>query len=526
VVRARGASTIAGKAGYILSCGLAVVVLVVSGFAYYVRAQVDAIGGSNAIAGGGPSAGAMNILLMGLESRTDYHGNILPDPLLAALHSGSRQQVENGTGGQDTNTLILIHIFAGGQRAAGFSIPRDDWVTFPKAYDGQSQGKIDQAYGLAYAQSLSQTANSSMSRDQRYLLANEAGQAAAIATVEAVTGQHVDHFAEVNLAGFYGLARATGGIEVCVKSWHHGQNLHDYNSGFNQPHAGYLHLSAGQTLAFVRERDNLPNGDLDRTHRQQAVIDYVVWKLAHQGVFTSIGQLTHLLGIAKSYIITDSGWHILDFATEMHALTGRNLTFQTLPIEGYHTYYLGGTAEDANVINVPAIKELVKKAFTAPASSSHSRKSRPKPAAAYPLSATTVDVYNAGYTAGLAAQVSAGLVNAGFRQGRVGDASVTQSTTEVRYGAGAAARANAVKIAALFGVTAQSGSSVTAGHVEVILGSSATLPSFGSLPGSSTASSPSPGSSSSTGAATSSNGAAGAPVVVKPNAPYGIPCVY
>ena len=56
-----------------------------------------------------------------------------------------------------------------------------------------------------------------MSRDQRYLLANEAGQAAEIATVEAVTGQHVDHFAEVNLAGYYELAQAFGGIEACVK---------------------------------------------------------------------------------------------------------------------------------------------------------------------------------------------------------------------------------------------------------------------------------------------------------------------
>ena len=92
-----------------------------------------------------------------------------------------------------------------------------------------------------------------MSHDQRYFLANEAGQAATIATVEAVTGQHIDHFAEVNLAGFFALAQAFGGIEVCVNSWEGGRNLHDANSGFNQPHAGYLHLWADQALAFVRE---------------------------------------------------------------------------------------------------------------------------------------------------------------------------------------------------------------------------------------------------------------------------------
>src|ERR1700728_5206476 len=111
----------AGKAGYAVSCMLAALVLVGSGFAYYVKGQVGSIGGSDVLSGG-PQTGAMNILLMGLESRTDYDGNILPADLLAAMHAGSVEGVENGVGGQDTNTLILIHIFAGGQRAVGFSI--------------------------------------------------------------------------------------------------------------------------------------------------------------------------------------------------------------------------------------------------------------------------------------------------------------------------------------------------------------------------------------------------------------------
>src|ERR1700744_2037020 len=295
--------------GYAVSCILAAALLVVSGFAYYVKAQVTSIGGANSISGG-PVSGAMNILVMGLESRTDYDGNILPAALLKALHAGSVQGVEDGVGGQDTNTLILIHIFAGGQKAVGFSIPRDDWVTYPKTYDGQSSGKIDQAYGLAWAQSLSQTNNSTMSKDQRYLEANEAGQSATIDTVESLTGVHVDHFAEINLAGFYELSKTFGGIEVCLKSWNNGQNLHDTNSGFDAPHAGYLHLDAAQALAFVRERDNLPNGDLDRTHRQQAVIDYVIWKLEHQGVLSDLGQLNSLLGVAKQYVITDADWDL------------------------------------------------------------------------------------------------------------------------------------------------------------------------------------------------------------------------
>src|SRR6516164_6388582 len=168
--RAHSGAAIAGKAGYALGCVFASLIMVVSGFAYYVKSQVSSIGGSNVISGS-PSVGAMNILLMGLESRTYWSGKPLPRSIVDVMHAGSQ-------GGNATNTLILIHIFAGGQKAIGFSIPRDDWVTYPQAYDGQTTGKIDQAYGLAWAQSLSQTVNSSMSHDQRYLVANEAGQSA------------------------------------------------------------------------------------------------------------------------------------------------------------------------------------------------------------------------------------------------------------------------------------------------------------------------------------------------------------
>ena len=511
---------IAGKAGYAVACMLAAVVLMVSGFAYYVKAQVASIGGSDVISGG-PQTGAMNILLMGLESRTDYDGNILPANLLAALHAGSVQGVENGVGGQDTNTLILIHIFAGGQKAVGFSVPRDDWVTFPQPYDGQSQGKIDQAYGLAWAQSLSQTAaKSSMNKDQRYLLANEAGQAATIATVTALTGVHIDHFAEVNLAGFYELAQAFGGIQACLKSYNGGQNLHDANSGFNQPHAGYVFLSPPQALAFVRERDNLPHGDLDRTHRQQAVIDYVIWKLGHEGIFTDLGQLTSLLGVAKKYVITDSGWQILTFATEMKSLTGKNLTFRTAPVITTDGQMDGQTV---NLVDPAAIKQVVQNTFypPPPVQQPTAGASTGNPAS-LPAGATTVDVYNGGGTPELAGQLSQALTSAGFKAGKVGNIAA-QSSTHVLYGTGAAS--SAARIAGYFsGVTAAAGSSVAAGHVEVLLGTDATSVPAGI--GSAT-SSASPASSP-TASPTSSpdNGQAGAPVTVTPNAPYGIPCVY
>ncbi len=146
---------------------------------------------------------------------------------------------------------------------------------------------------------------------------------AEIATVESVTGVKIDHFVETNLAGFYYLAQAFGGVEVCIKPQEHNinaanyqdSNLYDFNSGFNavkydgyklaKGGAQYLHLAADQALAFVRERDNLPEGDMDRTHRQQAVIDYVIWKLKHENAFSDVGKLTGLLSAANQYLITD-----------------------------------------------------------------------------------------------------------------------------------------------------------------------------------------------------------------------------
>jgi LCP family protein required for cell wall assembly len=539
---------IAGKVGYAASCLLAVVLLVVSGYAYKVNNLLTGLSSSDAISGGAQT-GAMNILVMGLESRTNYQGQTLSAQLLTAMHAGSVYGVNKlGVGGQATNTLILVHIFAGGQRAVGFSIPRDDWVTFPQAYDGQSAGKIDQAYGLAYAQSLNQTASKSMDSKQRYFLANEAGQRATIQTVEKVTAQKIDHFAEVNLAGFFYLAQDFGGIEVCVKPTTVGgvadANLSDQNSGWNavkddgynlrKGGSQYLHLAADQALAFVRDRDSLPDTDLSRTHRQQAVIDYVIWKLKNDGALTDLTQLTGLLSTADQYIITDSGWNLIDFSTQMHALTGENLKFYTAPIVGYATI----DGQDANVINVPAIQAEIKAKFTAPvpsagkssATRTAGKKTAGKKAAAIPPASTvTVDVYNGGSTPGLAGLVVRALVAHGYLAGAVGNAPSTQTVTaasQVFYGAGTVA--NADKIAADFSATATPLASLPAGHVEVLLGTASTGVPASLTPATprSAAATPAASASSSASSASSDNGQAGGAVTVGAHAKYGIPCVY
>src|ERR1700758_2115913 len=140
-----------GRVGYVVACIASAVTLAVAGYAHEVVDLTDALGQGARLggspSGSTPSASAMNILVMGLESRTTFQGKALSVRQLTETHSGSESAVKAGLeGSQDTDTLILIHIFAGGQKAVGFSIPRDDVVNYPHAtYDGLTEGKIDAA---------------------------------------------------------------------------------------------------------------------------------------------------------------------------------------------------------------------------------------------------------------------------------------------------------------------------------------------------------------------------------------------
>ncbi len=560
----------AGKVGYLASCLAAAVVLVISGYAHKVVSLVSATGGGASISDS-PSVGAMNILVMGLESRTNYQGEELDPHLIHVMHTGT-----NG-GAQDTNTLILIHIFAGGQQAVGFSIPRDDLVNYPHAsYLGIDRGKIDQAYDYAYNESLQQTSGTSESHDQRYLQANQAGQLFEVQTVEQLTGVRIDHFIEVNLFGFYFLAAAFGGIEACVKpapasilgpGLTTGANLTDYDpaagvnrSGFDAYKDGYskakggaqyLHLDAAQSLAFVRSRHTLPGVDIGRTYRQQAAIDYVIWKLKNEGALSGLGTADNLLATASRTLITDAHFNLLDFATNMRALTGSHMHFQTLPSTPSNgPVVLPGfpQGEFVNYVNVPDIQRIVRNAF-------YPRPGADKPAgrgtgsakktATVPAPATiTVDVYNGNPSAqGLAGKTSAALVALGYKAGAVQNASAqtqaVQPGTQVFYGAGA--RANATAIATRFGATAKPLAALPPRHVEILIGSTVTtVPAALTLPSTASASTQSVAArvmgsagtavvsdqATAMSAGSGTGGGFSETLKVTPKTPFGTPCVY
>ena len=436
--------------------------LIVTGFSWLEYR--DALNTSDALDGDARSpTGEMNILLIGLDSRKDQDGNQLPPEILDKLHAGDGQE-----GGYNTNTLILMHIPAGGGRATAFSIPRDDLVSIP----GEHPDKIKKAYGYAKDKAENDlVANGVTDRHELESKSRDAGRRATLQVVRNLTGVPIDHFAEVNLAGFYHLATALGGVEVCLN-----KPVQDDYSGANF-RAGRQVLDGSQALSFVRQRHGLTNGDLDRTRRQQAFLSSVNTKLRSSGTFTDSGKLAAVMQAAKQDVVIDSGWDVAGLAEQSQNITGGNMQFQTLPIQGFTNQ----NGEDANLVDPAQIRNIVRTAF------GYQPPPPPPPtessAQNAPASATTVDVLNGSGATGLAKQVSGRLTDRGFNRGKVSNAQL-QTESKVSYHPGEQGVAGEVA-QQIGGATLDANGDVPAGHVRVTLGTSFNMPS--SAPGGGTA---------------------------------------
>ncbi len=434
--------------GAIAAVSVAVLVATALGWSS-VHGMLGGITVSRALGPDAPRSdgGEMNILLIGLDSRKDQNGNDLPQDVLDQLHAGDSE-----TGGYNTNTLILVHIGAD-DKVVAFSIPRDDYIPFT-GVPGYPHIKIKEAYGLSKAYTEQRLADEGVT-DRQVLETDgrEAGRKATLKAVRNLTGVPIDYFAEVNLAGFYDLADNLGGVEVCLN-----HAVFDDFSGADFP-AGVQTLNAAQTLAFVRQRHGLDNGDLDRTHRQQAFLISVMHQLQQSGSFSDIRRLKGLMEVARKDVVLSSGWGEKQFK-RMAALAGGDVEFRTLPVVRYENV----NGQDVNIIDPEAIHAEVATAFGTVAPTTAVTSAAPSPD-------TVVDVINAGSTTGMAAAISRRLSRHGFTAGEVRDPLVGEpSGTAVDYGPGT--RDDAHRIATLLDIELadRPDNTLAPNHVRVILG--------------------------------------------------------
>jgi LCP family protein required for cell wall assembly len=420
--------------------------LVLAGTGYYWSrltdfaddvATVDVIAGSDD--SGPPIDGAMDILLVGMDSRTDAQGNPLSEEQLAVLNAGE------ATGELNTDTIIVVHIPVEGGQAMGISIPRDAYVEVP----GYGKHKINSAYSRRKNDALAELREQGVTdRRQLAVRSNQEGAKSLIATVQQLTGVTVDHYAEINLLGFYDITNAIGGIDVCLKN-----PVKEKKSGADFP-AGPQNLSGAPALAFVRQRIGLPRGDLDRVARQQVFLSGMARKAFSGNLLTPGSDTMDQLqdAVAKS-VVLDRGWNIVEFAQQIVRFTGGNLNFQTIPVGRLNL----PTPSDGKAVEVDptAVRSWVRGVI-------------PDEAAPVPA-AITVDVGNAAGVPGLARNVADSLTAKGFTIGQV-DNAAPLDTTVVRHAPGEQANGELVAPALSGPARLEEDATQRPGQVTVLLG--------------------------------------------------------
>lgn len=373
---------------------MSILTLLVTGSAWFF---IDSLQSSIATFGlglGGDDDGATDILLVGTDSRTDAHGNPLSDSEIRALNAGPVATT-------NTDTIILVRIPEDGSSATAINIPRDSYVTVPGF---TSKIKINSAYGSTKQAMWDRLVEEKgQSPKEAEPAATEAGRKSLINTVEKLTGQTVDHYAEIGLLGFVLLTDAVGGVDVCLNN-----EVHEPLSGANFQ-AGEQSLRGSQALSFVRQRHELPRGDLDRIVRQQVFMASLASKVLSQNTLSDPTKISLMRkAISRSVVLSDN-WDVFSFAGKLAGIAGGDVSFQTIPVVDA----AAETAEGESIVKVDP-KEVEKMVDSLV--ESDDSKVDPNGDAV-----TSVDVWNDTGIGGLATAVSAQLTGLGFNEGDVGN---------------------------------------------------------------------------------------------------------
>jgi LCP family protein required for cell wall assembly len=383
-----------------------------------------------------PYTAGLNILIIGSDSRAGLKGfghNVM----------GSR-----------SDTSMLLHIAPGHTRADIVSFPRDSMVPV-LACTNDGQGHTGQTAQPGVLERLNATFS--------------AGGAPCLwKTLEQETGIRIQHFVEVNFAGFQSIVNDVGGVPVCLPF------------AINNPQSR-LHLAAGehkvngaQALAFVRLRENIGEGsDTQRIQRQQYFLAAVMQKLKATNLLAQPSRIYNVVRDVAKSLTTDSGLDLstmLRIANSMKSLNSSAVQFITVPVVPYP----GDPAAELSWAQ-PQAKQLfdaIEADRTLPKTSKGTAK---KPATAVTTvrpAKVHVQVLNGAGTAGLASTAATALTSAGFKVTGQGDApNFNYTSTVIQYGSATQLpEVNTLK-SQLGSATVQQDAALGTGSINLILGS-------------------------------------------------------
>jgi LCP family protein required for cell wall assembly len=248
------------------------------------------------------AAGAsVNYLIVGSDTREG-----LTKAELHALQVGSVLTAA----GKRSDTIIMIHLSKSRDKATIISIPRDTFASVPQWTDSTgkihppSHHKINETYGLGDAPLL-------------------------IRTIEGMTNVRIDHYVEINFAGFAHMVDALGGVTVCLNT-----AIKDNKSHINLP-AGKQKLGGIAALGYVRARYFDGLGDLGRMHRQQKFIESMVSAATSSGTLLNPIKLMNFINAGLKSVTTDPGLtrdDLLTLATQVKRLSASGVHMLTVPL--------------------------------------------------------------------------------------------------------------------------------------------------------------------------------------------------
>ena len=340
---------------------------------------------------------ALNFLLVGSDSRDGLSKEEL------------KQAATEFTPGRRSDTVILVHLSGNRDHVTLVSFTRDAYGTIPAhGKTKEHQGKLNTAF-------------------------SQGGPALTIQTIERLTNIRLDHYIEVNFAGFQRLVDAVEGVDVCLR-----KPAKEPLSGINLP-AGRQRIRGQQALAFVRQRHGLPRGDLDRIERQQQFLGSLLRRATSMGILLNPVKLTRFLDVATDSIQVDQDLgfeEMRKLALAMRNLDPARVAFVTAPVDrlamrgGQSVVLLDEVAGPALYQSLARDEPLAKPPAPLPA------KLTVKP------SEIRVTVLNGTGVRGQAAEAADDLRTVGFRVGGTGNAEGTAfDRTVVRYAPGQEAAA-------------------------------------------------------------------------------------
>ncbi len=399
---------------------------------------------------------AANFLLIGSDTR-----------------SGANGQYESSAGevaGARSDTTILAHLSPDGGKATMVSFPRDSWVQVPACR--KPDGSISKPYMGMF--------NSAFELG---------GAACTIRLVQSLTGVEINHYVQVDFTGFKTMVSALGGVPVCTPV-----AIDDPDSGLKL-HPGTQTLDGTQALAYVRARHNIGDGsDLGRIKRQQQFLGAMLRVATSKGILFSPGKLKKFLDAGTKSVTLDKQTHLGDLyslAQQLRHLDAAHANFLTVPIAN-PDYTPPGTNQTGRVqLDLNAAKALWKSIIddngtvTVPATPTSPKATSHKPKA--PHSATpsnssaarltvapqdvTVKIVNGVGTPYLATRASQALSSVGFSISTLSIEQLGATNAVVHYAPSDIAAARTLA-AAIPGATMQADNAVTAGSVELVVGSS------------------------------------------------------